>query len=518
MKKLFVVLLISLFSLPFFAQLTYPVYTIAKVTTNNADGVADSLDVPCQLQGIVYGINIRGAGNGLQFTIIDAENNGIGVFSSTKDFGYTVAEGDEVIVRGMIDQFNGLTQIIPDTLWRVSQNNTLVAPTVVTTLDESTESQLVLIENVSLVDPNDWSNSGTGFNVDITNGMDTFLMRIDADTDIFGLDAPSGTFDITGIGGQFDFSTPLDGGYQILPRSIQDIDPYVPAVPAFPAYPIGVVSTNDVEGRPDSLGAKCELTGVVHSVNFRPTGLEFALIDAAGDGIIVFNTNNTLGYSVSQGDEIKVQGEIGFFNGLTEHIASNVEVVSTGNALQSPTEVTALNESTEAQLIKINNVSLVNPTQWTNSGSGFNVQITDGANNYTMRIDADVNIFGTAAPTSPFNVTGIGWQFDNSSPYDGGYQIIPRSLDDIDLVSSVLDPALANGVKIYPNPVAVQLTLESPQAFDRIRITNAFGQLVLDHKKTGQKEQFDLHQLTSGIYHITLVRGNRYWSLDFVKQ
>lgn len=518
MKKLFVVLLTSLFSLPFFAQQTYPVYTVATVTTNDVDGVADSLDVLCQLQGIVYGINIRGAGNGLQFTIIDGENNGIGVFSSTRDFGYTVAEGDEVIVQGVIDQFNGLTQIVPDTLWRVSQNNTLVDPTLVTALGESTESQLIQIENVTLVDPSDWTNSGSGFNVDITNGADTFLMRIDADTDIFGMDPPSGIFDITGIGGQFDFGAPLDEGYQILPRYIADIDPYIPAAPDFPAYAIATVTTNDSEGRPDSLGVKCELTGIVHSVNFRPNGLEFALIDNAGDGIIVFNTNNNLGYTVTQGDEIKVQGEIGFFNGLTEHIAGNVEVVSTGNALLTPTEVTALNENTEAQLIKMNNVMLVDPAQWTNSGSGFNAQITDGTNTYTMRIDADVNVFGTAAPTSSFNVTGIGWQFDNSSPYDGGYQIIPRSLEDIEQVSNVLDPSLANGVKIYPNPVAAQLTLESLQGFDRIRITNALGQLVLDQKNIYLKAQFELNNLPSGIYHLTLIKGNRYWSLDFVKQ
>lgn len=518
MKKLFVVLLTSLFSLPFFAQQTYPVYTVATVTTNDADGVADSLDVLCQLQGIVYGINIRGAGNGLQFTIIDAENNGIGVFSSTKDFGYAVTEGDEVIIQGVIDQFNGLTQIVPDTLWRVSQNNMPVNPTIVTALNESTESQLIQIENVTLVDPGDWTNSGSGFNVDITNGSDTFQMRIDADSDIFGLDVPSGIFDVTGIGGQFDFSAPFDGGYQVVPRSIADIDPYVPAVPAFPKYDIGVVTTNDADGRPDSLDVSCELQGIVYGVNLRPTGLQFTIIDANGDGIGVFNNTGDLGYTVTEGDEIKIRGAISFFNGLTQMNVEDIELVSSGNPLIAPTVVTELGEDTESQLVKILGLSIVNPAQWTNSGSGFNVDVTNGTNTFQMRIDNDVNIFGSSPPASTFNLTGIGGQFDNSAPYNSGYQIFPRYLQDIDLVSSVLDPSLANGVKIYPNPVVNQLTLEGPQGFDRIRITNTVGQLILDQKNIYQKERFELNNLPSGIYYLTLIKGNRHWTLDFMKQ
>ncbi|MFQ5446524.1 MAG: lamin tail domain-containing protein, partial [Saprospiraceae bacterium] len=145
----------------------YPAYDIATVTTVDADGLPDSLGVTCQLQGIVHGIDFQGNTN-IQFYFID-QTGGISLFSSD-DFGYTVTEGDEVVVQGAISHFNCLTQINPDTLWLVSQGNPLVEPLLTTFLDESTESELIRINNLTLVDPGQWTGSGSGFNVDVTNG------------------------------------------------------------------------------------------------------------------------------------------------------------------------------------------------------------------------------------------------------------------------------------------------------------------------------------------------------------
>jgi hypothetical protein len=48
-----------------------------------------------------------------------------------------------------------------------------------------------------------------------------------------------------------------------------------------------------------------------------------------------------------------------------------------------------------------------------------------------LRIDADVNLFSQPAPVGPFDVIGIGGQFDNSSPFTAGYQLLPRYIQDI---------------------------------------------------------------------------------------
>lgn len=195
-------------------------YDIGDVTGIDGNGVADSTGVVCGLRGVVYGVNMRSSG--LQFTIIDP-TDGIGVISFTADYGYTVTEGDSIEVRGTIGQFNGLTQMTLDTVIPLTTNNNLKPATVVTVLDETTESDLVRINGVWLTDPLQWTNTGGGFNVDVTDGNSTWTVRIDAETDVFGMPAPTGMLDVCGIGGQFDSSSPFDDGYQLLPRYDDDI-------------------------------------------------------------------------------------------------------------------------------------------------------------------------------------------------------------------------------------------------------------------------------------------------------
>lgn len=200
----------------------YPVYTIGEVTVNDDMGISDSINVSCQLSGVVYGVNYNH--NGLSFTIIDDENNGINVYKSGEELGYVVEEGNAITVLGTITQYNGLTEIIPDSIILDLQSEPLFDPTVVTTLDESTESQLIKIENLTIVDPTQWELDGFGFNVDVTDGTNTYTMRVDGETNVMGTAVPVGTFHLTGIGGQYDTSSPYDEGYQIFPRYIGDID------------------------------------------------------------------------------------------------------------------------------------------------------------------------------------------------------------------------------------------------------------------------------------------------------
>ncbi len=203
----------------------YPTREIGVMTSTNNNGEIDSLNQKCELQGIVYGVNLNATNNGLQFVLIDGNNDGITVYNNSNTFGYSVQEGDEIIVQGTITQFNGLAEIIPDTLFVLSNNNTLTSPTEVNILDESTESQLVKIKNLTIVDPSDWNNSDpNGFNVEVTNGTQTFEMRIDQDVVLFNLDVPDFSFNLTGLGGQFDTENPFLEGYQILPRYFDDFE------------------------------------------------------------------------------------------------------------------------------------------------------------------------------------------------------------------------------------------------------------------------------------------------------
>lgn len=201
-------------------------YPIEEVTGVGEDGSADSLGLICELRGVVYGYNLRTSG--LQFTLIDP-TDGIGVFSSVEDFGYTVNEGDSLHIVGEIEQFNGLTQIIPQSVTLISSGNPLVEPGLVSVLNETTESQLVSLSCAYLTDPAQWTNEGVGFNADVSDGVNTVTLRIDAETDVFGSPAPQGVFNVTGIGSQFDATTPYTEGYQLIPRYIEDLSAGVTA-------------------------------------------------------------------------------------------------------------------------------------------------------------------------------------------------------------------------------------------------------------------------------------------------
>ena len=210
------------------APLVY--YTIGTINTEDATGVADSAGVNCAISGTVVGVNRRGSG--YEFTLIDMSSGsqeGITVFDFNSLPNYTaVTEGDSLYIEGDVAQFNGLTQFSPDTITLISSGNTIPAPIVVSDLDETTESKWLSI-------PTQWvslSTSGSGSsNIDLTNGTDTILMRIDSDTDVndslvaSGLPiVPGDTIcGLFGIGGQFDNSSPFTGGYQIFPMRWTDL-------------------------------------------------------------------------------------------------------------------------------------------------------------------------------------------------------------------------------------------------------------------------------------------------------
>ena len=497
---------------------TSGVSTIASISAEDADGVALSLDSVVTIKGIVYGFNLRPTG--LDFTVIDL-TGGIKVFSSSADFGYVPNEGDEVQISGTIDQFNGLTEIIPDTVIFLSEDNVLKIPVPVSTLSEATESDLVQLTGCSIVDPADWIGGGASFNVELDCDGETITMRIDDLVDLSTAVAPEGSFTLRGLGGQFDFSSPYTEGYQIFPRYTADIilDPVATVAD------IADVTGEDADGVATSDGELVELTGIVYGGNLRPTGLDFTIIDLTG-GIKVFSSSLDFGYTVTEGDEVRVTGVIDQFNGLTQIIPESVILLSTGNTLKVPTAVTALGESTESDLVSLEFCSLVDPAQWLGDGSSFNVDIVcEGSGTLVMRIDDLVDLSTALAPADTFHLTGIGGQFDNSSPYTEGYQIFPRYTADIELVpndttgnpNAIQNPE-AGGIRLFPNPVSTQLVIQSRELLlGMVTVTDLSGRIVYRRELNTYSEQIDLTGLAAGTYYITLLAEEQFFGSTIVK-
>ena len=298
-------------------------------------------------------------------------------------------------------------------------------------------------------------------------------------------------------------------------------------VRCYPTQSIASMTTENVDGVADALNQTCSLQGVVYGVNLRPvTGanpsLLFTLIDAQGNGISVSSLNGQYGYTVQEKDNITVRGIITQFNGMTEIQPDTIIKNSSNNTLVTPTPVVTHSEGTESKLIKINNLHLVDNAEWTTGmgTSGFNVHaVSDDHPNDTIliRIDRDVETYNAPVPPQPFNLTGLGGQFDGTSPYTSGYQILPRyNPDIITLVGTVIVDYNAE-ITLSPNPVSNILTIDMQTSFDQVTIMSALGRKVKTLINPDNVHQVDVSLLPVGTYFVRFEKGNAVWTTPFVK-
>ena len=200
------------------------IVSIASINkTNTTTGIADSLNAKVTLKGIAIGFNQRATG--LLF-VIDDGTGGISLFNNSKNFGYTVNEGDSIYVQGTVAQFRGLTQINIDTLWNVTGSSSIYAPIPVTSLSEGTENKLVRLNGVRFeTEPTgaNWPTANTSINV-VAEDNSVYTLRLLATSNLAGKALPSTEkFDVIGLNGQFTTATPALDGYQIIPRDEDDI-------------------------------------------------------------------------------------------------------------------------------------------------------------------------------------------------------------------------------------------------------------------------------------------------------
>lgn len=204
-------------------------------------------------------------------------------------------------------------------------------------------------------------------------------------------------------------------------------------------YTLCEIAENDASGFPIHFGERVRVTDLVALVSTGVFAVDRLDIAAGQDGccVTLFDFNYDIGLNpIAEGDVItEVVGTVDFFNGKTE--ITSIEVLTIGGTdTVTPVDVTtgdlaAMGEDYDNCLIKICGVSITDGT-WPAEGESVNLTIDDGSGPVTLRIDGDTDVDGTAAPTEPFTVTGIATQFDSSSPYDEGYQIIPRRRSDVE--------------------------------------------------------------------------------------
>lgn len=164
----------------------------------------------------VKGVATNGAELGSIRYMQDA-SGAIAAYGSTLS---TIGRGDSLSVTGVLMDFNGLLEISPVNSKQFFSNVgvPVAVPTPITLVDESIESRLIKIENVTFVETGNFAGNT---NYTLTDGTNTLQVRITTGTNLVGTAIPSGAVSVSGLVGQFQTN------YQILPRDINDVITYV---------------------------------------------------------------------------------------------------------------------------------------------------------------------------------------------------------------------------------------------------------------------------------------------------
>lgn len=214
---------------------------------------------------------------------------------------------------------------------------------------------------------------------------------------------------------------------------------------AAPAQAVDIIdlhhnTSSGVPAAPYTVGTPVTITGVV-TVAFGTFTYEYTDVwvqDATG-GIMVYDTG--ILYEFARGDSVTIEGNIAQYRGMTEVDLSAYTLHASGAEVPAPLIVTCddvehaflpdYSEPNEGRLVQINGVT------WTGSWPSASGPITlhDESGSCTLYIDMTTGIQEMTPPTGPFDVIGVVKQYAGfSPPYTDSYEIMPRNVDDFQLL------------------------------------------------------------------------------------
>jgi hypothetical protein len=214
---------------------------------------------------------------------------------------------------------------------------------------------------------------------------------------------------------------------------------------------IDSVRISDSTGVPKNVNKTVTVTGVVTSTTQFGTSGPVSLQDSTA-GMAVFGSS--FAGKVLAGDSVRVSGLMTNYYGLAEMTygtGNSYTILSRAHAV-APKIVTVSDiinqqwngiENLESVLIRLDNVTINSSGNF--ASSSYSITDSTGTLSTGLYINKYVtSIIGTAIPTQPVSLIGILSQHSYGPPYNNGYQLQPRYIQDI--ISPDLSPLIINSV------------------------------------------------------------------------
>lgn len=232
----------------------------------------------------------------------------------------------------------------------------------------------------------------------------------------------------------------------------------------FPCGDIAAMRVLDVNGVPVLVNERVFVCGTVTATNQFDATRGPVYITGPTGSMAVYGTA-ALPAGLQIGDDYAAIGILKNYMGLVELDPTEYSEITGHSGPVAPLAVTLAQliadpETYEARLVEVGGLTLDPGAVWPAPGSNGTVTVWQGSDSFAMQIDRDTDLDEGMAPLGVFTLRALVGQYDTSSPYTAGYQLLPRFQADIltALDAPVVDIAISGGTATLSWPAVAGAT------------------------------------------------------------
>ena len=275
--------------------------------------------------------------------------------------------------------------------------------------------------------------------------------------------------------------------------------------------------------RSSAIGTTVTVRGIV--TNGKELGIPIRYLQDGTGGLAAYSSSTSVaGFTnVAIGDSISVTGPTKMYSNLLEiDPIQGFTIHASGKPLPNPVVVTpsGFNETVESQLIKIQNCTFSASGNFTTTSANYTV--TSSSQTFIVRVvSTATTITGTAIPTGPVDIIGIASQFC-STPTSGcttGYQLLPRTFNDINNFTGINELTQGALLSVYPNPTSNKINFKlggNSETIKLVVINDIYGRNVL--VSSDNSTSLDVSSLATGLYYLSVTTDKQTYQSKFTTE